>query len=240
MTSHDKNRNFYDILHVSHDAPVEIIRSSYRTMMQRLKKHPDLGGDTNTAALINEAYAKLTNEKQRAEYDASLDATQQVQGHQEPQRQAAAYRLLDLYRECVFCKTPHNRGRNIDVDSQCDDCASPLFPAKNQRLESTGKRTIARISKWQGVRIYTRWPQSQGFAGHSEDVSLSGMRFLTNEKLVQGQHIKIVGEVIEAIGTVMHCNKIKSRGATFRHVVGISFVTVRYTCSVGGFVSDRI
>ncbi len=70
MTSQDKSRIYYDVLHVSRDAPVEIIRSSYRTLMQRLKKHPDLGGDAATAALINEDYAVLTNVERRAEYDA--------------------------------------------------------------------------------------------------------------------------------------------------------------------------
>jgi len=78
MASPEKSRNYYAILHVSRDAAVEIIRSSYRTLMQRLKNHPDLGGDAATAALINEAYAALTDVKRRAEYDASLDAVRQA------------------------------------------------------------------------------------------------------------------------------------------------------------------
>jgi DnaJ-class molecular chaperone len=48
-------RNYYRILHVQPDAPTEVIKSSYRTLMQRLKMHPDLGGDHSEAALINEA-----------------------------------------------------------------------------------------------------------------------------------------------------------------------------------------
>ena len=88
--------------------------------------------------------------------------------------------------------------------------------------------------------FYTHWPQSQGFTGHSEDVSLSGMRFLTNENLVEGQHIKIVGDVIEAVGAVKRCGKSKHPGGKFTRVVGVSFVTVRFVRSVGGFVSDRV
>ena len=65
----DKTPDFYRILHVSPDAPEEIIRSSYRTLMQRLNQHPDLGGDHENATLINEAYATLTNPKSRAMYD---------------------------------------------------------------------------------------------------------------------------------------------------------------------------
>ena len=60
MASQEKSRNYFAVLHVSRDAPVEIIRSSYRTLMQRLKNHPDLRGDATTAALINEAYVALT------------------------------------------------------------------------------------------------------------------------------------------------------------------------------------
>jgi len=41
----NKNRSYYDLLHVQPDAPVEIIRASYRTLMLKLKRHPDMGGD---------------------------------------------------------------------------------------------------------------------------------------------------------------------------------------------------
>ena len=59
MAASIDNRNYYDVLHVVRGAPTEIIRSSYRTLMQKLKCHPDLGGDVATAAIINEAYAVL-------------------------------------------------------------------------------------------------------------------------------------------------------------------------------------
>ena len=61
--------DLYEILHVHPDAPVEIIRVSYRGMMQQLKLHPDLGGDHDQAILINMAYDTLRNETLRAAYD---------------------------------------------------------------------------------------------------------------------------------------------------------------------------
>jgi|TARA_B110000240_G_C13193945_1_gene323249 DnaJ-class molecular chaperone len=67
-----KQKNFYQILHVQPDAPSEVIRSTYRTMMQKMKMHPDLGGSQEDAALINEAYAVLMNDDSRAQYDSSL------------------------------------------------------------------------------------------------------------------------------------------------------------------------
>lgn len=65
-------RNYYRILHVQPDAPVELIKMSYRTIMQKLKKHPDLGGDEWDASVINEAYAVLSDKRLRAAYDARL------------------------------------------------------------------------------------------------------------------------------------------------------------------------
>lgn len=69
----DSNRrNYYRILHVQPDAPEAVIRASYRTIMQRLKAHPDLGGDGEAAALLNEARAVLTDPARRAAYDADF------------------------------------------------------------------------------------------------------------------------------------------------------------------------
>jgi len=64
-------RDYYQILHVHPEAPREIIKSSYRTLMQRMRMHPDLGGDNDSAAAINEAYAILMEPEQRAAYDKS-------------------------------------------------------------------------------------------------------------------------------------------------------------------------
>jgi len=58
-------RNYYRILHIQPDAPVEIIKASYRTLMQKLAQHPDLGGDHWNSALINEAKAVLTDPAER-------------------------------------------------------------------------------------------------------------------------------------------------------------------------------
>jgi curved DNA-binding protein CbpA len=61
--------DYYDILQVSPNAHVEVIKSSYRTIMSKLNMHPDKGGDEEIAKLINEAYEVLSNEQLRAKYD---------------------------------------------------------------------------------------------------------------------------------------------------------------------------
>ena len=62
-------RNYYKLLHVQPDAPTEIIRSSYLTLMMKLKHHPDMGGDNGNASLINQAYETLVDDEKRAQYD---------------------------------------------------------------------------------------------------------------------------------------------------------------------------
>ena len=67
-------RNYYRILHVQPDAPVELIKASYRTLMHKLKHHPDLGGDHETAVAINAAHETLTDTNKRLAYDKKLFA----------------------------------------------------------------------------------------------------------------------------------------------------------------------
>ena len=66
----DTKQDYYQLLHVLPDAPAPVIKASYRTLMQKLKYHPDLGGDDWNASVINEAYRVLSDSGQRAAYDA--------------------------------------------------------------------------------------------------------------------------------------------------------------------------
>ncbi len=68
----NNQRNHYRILYVQPDAPPEIIQASYRTLMQKLRAHPDLGGDAWNAAVINHAYAVLSSPERRRAYDKAL------------------------------------------------------------------------------------------------------------------------------------------------------------------------
>ena len=68
-------RNHYRVLQVQPDAPFEVIRANYRALVQKLRLHPDLGGDHWTAAHINAAYHVLSNPVLRAAYDRELLAT---------------------------------------------------------------------------------------------------------------------------------------------------------------------
>jgi len=68
----DNRRNYYRVLRVQPEAPSALIKRVYRVLMQQLKLHPDLGGDTGNAALINEAYRTITHPVSRAAHDLAL------------------------------------------------------------------------------------------------------------------------------------------------------------------------
>jgi curved DNA-binding protein CbpA len=244
MVLANKDIDYYELLLVSRNAPVEVIRASYRTLMQKLKHHPDLGGDAATAALINEAYAALCDTKRRAEHDAYLEAVkladQEIDvGAPRSAPAPSAPETQNPYRECVFCGTTHQQGMTIVEDTTCIACSSPLFPADNLRLELTGQRAVTRIDKSQEIVFFTQWPQAAGFSGQTEDISLNGMRFVTQASMAQGQYIKIVSEIAEAVAQVSNFSR-RRRGLSITNVAGVAFVTLRFRQSLGGFVSERI
>mgnify|MGYP000146057832 CR=1 FL=1 len=65
-----ERRNLYRILHVQPEAPAEVIKAAWRALMSTLRAHPDLGGDTETAARLNAAYEVLSDPVRRAAAEA--------------------------------------------------------------------------------------------------------------------------------------------------------------------------
>ena len=65
-------RNYYRILQVQPDATQKVIKNNYRTLLQKMRLHPDLGGDEWNASLINKAFSILRNPAKRAAYDREL------------------------------------------------------------------------------------------------------------------------------------------------------------------------
>lgn len=71
-SSRNERRNYYRTLNVQPDASLEIIKNNYRTLLQKLRLHPDLGGKHWNASVINEAYNILRHSEKRAAYDKKL------------------------------------------------------------------------------------------------------------------------------------------------------------------------
>ncbi len=242
MPSDPERRNHYDVLHVSRDAPVEIIRGSYRALMQQLRNHPDLGGDTATAALINEAYAVLSDADRRAAYDAELavmDAGAQSDAEAPACPPQPARQSLDPARQCAFCGHAHRHGSVTDPDIGCARCGSPLCTAGNLPIDSSDQRAIVRIRKRHHIEFYTTWPQDHSCIGRTEDISPHGLCLVTSQLLAEGHTIKLVSPVIEATGRVMR-SVPRRRGWHVEYLLGISFVTLRFVRSTGGLLSTHI
>ena len=156
-----------------------------------------------------------------------------------PESTPPSSKVLDLSRECVFCETPHEHGDDVDEALGCHTCGSPLSAATGQRIETAGQRAVERFGRKRKITFYTHWPQRRGFSGRTEDISLHGLRFSTRRDLRAGQRIKIVSDIVEAVAHVTHCER-RRRGWAMHCVAGVSFITLRFVQSVGGFVSDRV
>ena len=235
-------RNYYRIMHVQKDAPVEIIKSSYRTLMQKLKMHPDLGGDHWNAALINEAYAVLSDPEKREAYDLQLaeierttDLTvEEPPPRRQPEEEEPAPSVAP--NRCAFCQTPHHHVNDISPDQLCSECGSPLCPSEPPDHDASWMRAVDRFPKDRAMAFYTRWPQAKAHTGRVQDISLTGMQFACTTRVGKHQFIKIQCDICTAIARVVYCRANPEADAG-GWLVGVEFFTQRFQRSRGAFVS---
>jgi curved DNA-binding protein CbpA len=253
-------KDYYRILHVQRDAPAEVIRSSYRTMMQKLRMHPDLGGDHKAAALINEAFAVLNDPAARAEYDArtasesdparspdgahsdgvrssDIDENEDRDGdgadHEESPPEPDQF---DTNDHCLFCAARCRSMQLREPDDVCGNCAAPLYPAKHRRFEVDSQRAIERIPRQTSAAFSLRSgyrPQHQGLV---HDISLNGMQLRTFIELKRDQIVLIRTDVLDAVARVVDSRMTSAESAgSWR--VGLVFLTMKLHRSRGSFVS---
>ncbi|MEM1229799.1 MAG: DnaJ domain-containing protein [Pseudomonadota bacterium] len=229
--------DYYQILHVSEDAPQEIIRASYRALMQALRAHPDLGGDTEQATLINEAYSTLSRPERRRVYDEQRRGL----GAPATAAPAPAPRVTVTYREqsrgvlthCLFCGEASPAAR--DLSPHCRRCESPLVTDKAQIGSFSGSRAVDRLPKLQPLQFWLGWPGPTG-AGETCDVSLHGMRFGTRQapSTARGQLMKIDSALCSAVARVVRVDPVG-----VQQEVAVEFLCVRFRRALGGFLSTR-
>ena len=220
--------------------------------MQRLKQHPDLGGDHWNAALINEAYRVLTNMQSRKQYDHERQLIRRGSSFSKPVNYAAdatagpsvrqsAYKSAACTSttpaaDCLFCLIPQDSSMSDHPDAVCSNCASPLCAASEWLLEHSSQRTIKRVEKQFNIDFFTTWPQTDPCSGQTLDVSPNGMRFISQRHLGEGRNIKIASSVIEAVALVTHC---QYNDDTNSWIVGVAFETLRLAHSQGVFFSAK-
>ena len=228
--------NYYEVLGVEPGASAEAIRDTYRRLMQHDGNHPDLGGDVKTAALINKAYSVLRDPEQRRDYDLRLDVLMQVSRGfaKEPRRKSTAPSI-----QCLFCEQPSG---SIVVDAPevgCDHCGSPLSTATDIDGSASDQRAMWRVDKQLDLMFFTHWQQLRGFPARTEDMSPQGLRMVTSSDVRVGQRIRLISDVVDAVGDVTHCFP-RQLGWRAETVAGIAFLTMRFARSAGGFVSRHV
>lgn len=239
-------RNYYRLLHVQHDAPIEVITASYRTIMQKLRQHPDLGGDEKNASLLNEAYAVLSNPEKRAKYDKKrmrAGAVPHQHGFQPwtapVQRGQAARSGFVKPSYCPFCQTAipaHKLTGSVLPD--CDVCDSPLTPVKKNRQAGNCKRALKRTSVKGLVHFLTSWPQFKEKVGEIQNLSPMGVRFVYSNKIPPDTLIKIDSRGLKAVGRVVSCFNSEDRQIP-GYCVCVEFLTLSYRAAQGVFVSAK-
>lgn len=200
--------------------------------MQTMNVHPDRGGESSHAALINRAYAVLSNARTRADYDRQLNLVDELFSQpieEEPQ--------LPEGLTCPFCTSGHQFEGEIPQDAFCATCKSPLCPAMQHRLERSDQRKMARIGKKTTLSFFTQWPQLLPHVGVTENISKQGMLFETPHVVSIDSVIKVNCTQFQTIARVENC---RQAGNIFRprwHL-GASFITIHFRKSRGVFVSN--
>ena len=220
----EERRNLYRILHVQPEAPLEVIRASYRTLMSTLRAHPDLGGDPEAAARINAAYAVLTDPERRRAYDRSLKAgggrpapatAGPKPAASAPPAPAAARAAAPLAahdpatwladRACPYCRRPLPAA--VHTDTRCSGCDSPLFrrPAFD-RGELFGRRRSPRNARPMGATL--RLPSVPGdHAARLRDLSLGGLSLWSPVPAPARSAMRVMTAGFDGVAVVVSCQR---------------------------------
>lgn len=238
--AHEQDPNYYELFGVARDASLCDIRASYRRLMQQAGNHPDLGGDTRTAALINRAYAVLKNPDQRKFYDARLDILSRIAAgfevEAEPTPEPAP---VDPRSSCLFCEQPHDYILDDTDELCCEACGSPLSVVDRSRIDPSDARAVKRLGRKLNIQLFTHWNQQKGIGARTVDISPHGLQLTTQCDLQAGQRIRVAGQVLDAVGRVTHCAR-QSQGWRDMTIAGVSFLTLRILRPVGAFVSHKV
>ena len=241
-------RNYYRMLHIQPDAPLDIIKASYRTQMQKLKMHPDLGGDEWDASVLNEAYSILSDPEKRATYDASFLGNRDglVNNAQTPGDRAAGagkarqtatahdHDPVDM-SVCAFCRTRRPADMALASMPFCTGCGGPLTVANTLRIVDTSGRACARMPHHAPVTAYTD-TDCPGLHGRLHDLSPMGLQLHLPSPLRSGQIIRINADPVAAIARVIFCNRTGQIG---QFNAGVAFITVSFRQQAGTFLSEN-
>lgn len=132
-------KDYYRTLQVHSCAHPEVIKTVYRTLMLRLGKHPDRGGDLIEAQAINEAYDVLSDPARRAQYDQlSLRTHHEARGSTPPssaREDAPRAKEMDLLLKIRASLAPHYRDvQDLPLAAAFDLLLEGQPPFKNRLM----------------------------------------------------------------------------------------------------------
>jgi curved DNA-binding protein CbpA len=231
-----ERRNLYRILHVQPEAPTEVLKASYRALMGTARVHPDLGGDTDRAALINHAYSVLSDPERRQAYDRSLarptgPSSRSAGADADPARWAA-----DRHRMyCPFCRTLLEPA--VAADDGCPRCGAPLSmppQAPPERAELIGRRRSPRVDRREQALL--RLPESaEDFVVQVQDLSFNGIALESGVAVRESQAVRVLATAFDAVAQVLQCRRAPGRGFTLHG----RLLTMRLRRRAGAYVDAR-
>ncbi len=226
----ENRRNYYRVLNVQPDAPTEIIRASYRTLLRELKNHPDLGGDGIDASVINEAYGILSDERKRAEYDIELLEKFMNNG---------LLKRIDNNKKIkeITSALPINSGQALAT------ATIPLIHGiKADRSENMTKvkdrRAVQRIKKNGKIHYDVSFMETDQEA-EIQDLSPEGIRFLSPNKLMSNLTVKIKSPFFKGLAQVISSEIGQLNGKKI-YSTGARFLSVKFKNPKGSFYSRVI
>ena len=245
--------NYYIILRVQPNASQEAIKASFRKLMVTMKMHPDLGGDHDIAAQINEAYAVLSDGAKRSNYDrmyllqrlrAAQTAARQ-KDHRAASNAGARPSAGSAWRPdpssnsangktglCPFCNAA--LPRSIRPETRCARCRSPLFASPQPGSfgrELFGRRATPRTIKSHFATVHPAG-QAQSITVKMRDLSLNGISFYSEIAIDVEQAFRFRDATLEAVALVVSCRK---RGQWYS--VHSKLLTVAFHQKAGVFLS---
>lgn len=118
----------YDILDIARDAPIEAINAAYRR--EAKLHHPDLGGDPQIFAALQEAIAILRDPRRRAHYDTTGEIIPEL----DTLRTEAIQALVEAFQNTLASEESSFHER--DIVTACD---ASLVAAAARLADETAK-----------------------------------------------------------------------------------------------------
>jgi hypothetical protein len=214
----ENRRNYYRILFLQPEAPPAVIRASWRALMHTQRGHPDLGGDHATAALINEAYAVLSDPEWRRAYDRLIDVTRLRTGTPTrpgdggaargapPRQDPSAWRRACCCPMCRQALPAELRG-----DTRCGRCDAPLSPSPHPTAtgrELFGRRATPRRTRGDDAALIVDW-RRPGIGARLIDLSLGGAGLAAAVPVPAGTAVRVVTGALDAVAHVVACHRLQ-------------------------------